>query len=275
MNCISGELARPYLPNKINSPFKSLLLLLTKTSVRAGITLFCLSVSGLALAAPEEIEVYLDDFSEVGKYGLDLHTNYVSAGVAPTEHQFRLTPELSYGVSSNWEVAGYFLTVTDPGEQPRTDGIKARARWRPSEPSDKSPFYWAVNFEVGQVSKQITPNESTGEIKLIGVWRGDPWVVGVNYNYDRSIADHPVQSATTEIDGKVSYQIKPGLQIGWENYSGLGAIQNGPGQPQSNIANYLVSDFDLGKWDFNVGIGHVTGQSTDSTVLKAIIGVPL
>lgn len=243
--------------------------------IKYSLIFFCLIGSSQVIAAPEEIEIYLDDFSEVGKYSLDLHTNYVASGELPTLHQFRLTPELAYGVSANWEVAGYWLTVTDPIEGPRADGIKARAKWRPSEPSDNAHFYWAINFEVGQVSKQITPNESTGEIKLIGVWRSDPWVIGINYNYDRSLTDHPIQSATTEIDGKLSYKIKQGLQIAWENYSDLGAIQNGSGQPQANTANYLVTDFDLGKWDFNVGIGHVTGQTTDSTVIKAIIGVPL
>jgi len=229
----------------------------------------------LAIAAPEEIEVYLDDFSEVGKYGLDLHANYVSTGQLPTEHQFRLTPELSYGVNTNWEVAGYWLTVTDPGDLPRTDGVKARARWRPSAPTENSPLYWALNFEVGQVSEQINPNQSTGEIKLIGVWRRDPWVIGINYNYDRSIADHPVHSPTTEIDGKIAYQIKPGIQVGWENYSSLGSLQYDPSQAQAYTANYLVGDLELGKWDLNIGVGHVSGQTTDGTVLKAIIGVPL
>jgi hypothetical protein len=275
VNSITAKPAKIFPPYINYSQFKSLLFLFRNINFHAGIIFLCIFSSDLALAAPEEIEVYLDDFSEVGKFGLDLHTNYVSAGESPSVHQFRLTPELSYGVNSNWEVAGYFLTVTDPGNTPRTDGVKARARWRPSEPSENSPFYWAVNFEAGQVTNQINPNESTGEIKLIGVWRADPWVIGVNYNYDRSIADHSVQSATTEIDGKISYQIKPGLKIAWENYAVLGAIQNGLGQPQSNNSNYVVSDFDLGKWDFNVGIGHVSGQTTDNTVIKAIIGVPL
>ena len=235
----------------------------------------CALSSGQAIAAPEEIEIYLDDFSEVGKYGLDLHTNYVNSGQSPTEKQVRLTPELSYGINANWEVGGYFLTVTDPGGLPRTDGVKARARWRPGEPSQTSPFYWAINYEIGQVANDISPNASTGEVKLIGVWRNNPWLLGVNLNYDRSIANHPVQSATTEIDIKLGYEIKPGVQIGWENYSSMGAIQPEPGQPQQSNANYLVTDLALGKWDLNIGVGHVTGQSTDNTVLKAIIGVPL
>lgn len=118
--------------------------------------------------------MYLDEFSEIGKYGLDLHSSYVAQGESPTVHQFRLTSELSYGVNPNWDVAAYFLTATDSGQQPRTDGIKARASWRKGEPSEKPLIYWAINFEIGQASKQISPNESTVEIKFIGFLENRP-----------------------------------------------------------------------------------------------------
>ena len=36
-----------------------------------------LSAASGAFAAPEEIQVYLDEFAEPGKFGLDFHTNYV------------------------------------------------------------------------------------------------------------------------------------------------------------------------------------------------------
>jgi hypothetical protein len=226
------------------------------------------------IAAPEEIQVYLDDFAEAGKPGLDLHTNYVPSGQQSTDQQLRVTPELSYGINNNWEVAAYWLTVKNPGGLPQTDGMKLRTRWRPHAPSAESPFYWAVNFEAGQLSRRFYQDETSGEIKLIGVWKTDPWTLGLNLNFDRAIKSHPVQAATSEIDTKIAYQIREGLQIGIENYSFLGAMHKDPAQPQSNHANYLAADFNLGKWDFNVGIGHVSGQSPDNTVLKAIIGVP-
>ena len=69
------------------------------------------------IAAPEEIEIYLDDFAEVGKAGLDMHTNYVVSGKQSVSHQFRVTPELSYGINNHWEVGAYFLTVMDPEER--------------------------------------------------------------------------------------------------------------------------------------------------------------
>jgi hypothetical protein len=232
------------------------------------------------IAAPEEIQVYLDDFAEVGKYGLDLHTNYVASGQQPTNHQFRVTPELSYGINTNWEVAAYWLSVKDSGGSPQTDGMKLRARWRPKAPSADSPFYWAVNFEVGELSQRFYQDETSGEVKLIGVWKTDPWTLGMNFNIDRALKSSPIQAASSEIDTKISYQIREGLQVGIENYSFLGSIRNNPNQlqslnqPQSSAANYLVADFNMGKWDFNIGIGHTSGQSPDETVLKAIIGVP-
>jgi hypothetical protein len=225
-------------------------------------------------AAPEEIQVYLDDFTEVGKPGLDIHTNYVTSGQQPTVHQLRVTPELSCGINTHWDAAAYFLSVKNPGEAPETDGIKIRARWRPEEPAAERPFYWAVNFEVGQLSERFYPDQSSGEVKLIGVWKTDPWTLGVNLNFDRALKSNPVQAASSEIDTKFAYQIREGLQIGIENYAFLGAMHNQANQPQSSVANYLAADFVLAKWDFNVGVGHVSGQSPDKSILKAIISVP-
>ena len=94
----------------------------------------------------------------------------------------------------------------------------------------------------------------------------------MNVNFDRALKSHPAQAASSEIDTKIAYQIREGLQVGIENYSFLGPMhntQNQPqslNQPQSSAANYLVADFGAGKWDFNVGIGHVSGQSPDKTV---------
>ena len=228
------------------------------------------------MAAPEEIQVYLDEFTDVGKYALDLHTNYVDSGQLPSDHQFRTTPELSYGINNNWDMGAYWLTVANPGALPRTDGMKIRAKWRPQAPSPDSPFYWAVGFEGGQLAKSFYPDESSGEVKLIGVWKTDAWTIGANFNYDRALKSNPIHPATTELDSKIAYQIKDGLQLGVENYAFFGAINNGdPFQPQNNEATYLVADLGLGKWDLNVGIGHASGQTSDNTILKAIIGVPL
>ena len=232
-----------------------------------------------AMAAPEEVQVYLDDFAEVGKFGLDLHTNYVASdqmgGQSDALHEFRLTPELSYGINNNWEVAAYWLTVKDPGISPQTDGMKLRTRYRPKAPSAESPFYWAANFEVGQLSQRFYPDGTSGEIKLIGVWKTEPWTLGINLNLDHALKSNATLGTTYEIDSKVSYQIKEGVEVGFENYSYRGEINNTTGISQSSVTNYLATDFSLGKWDFNVGIGQASSGQSDKTIVKAIIGVPL
>jgi hypothetical protein len=230
--------------------------------------------STAAMAAPEEIQVYLDEFADAGKPGLDLHTNYVPAGQQPSYHQFRVTPEFSYGVNTNWEVGAYWLTVKDAGGTPQTDGMKLRTKWRPRAPSADEPFYWAVNVEVGQLSKRFYPDGTSGEVKLIGVWKTGPWTVGMNLNFDRALKRDPMQAASTEIDTKIAYQIREGVQLGIENYSFLGANHDDPSQPQATQTNYLAADFNLGKWDINAGIGHASGPTPDRTIIKAIIGVP-
>ena len=248
----------------------------------AGVAIFTGLWSANAVAAQEETQVYLDEFTEPGIYGLDLHSNYVASGRQglvtsrqPTERQLRVTPEFSYGLNPNWEMAAYWLTVRDPGRSLWSDGVKVRAKWRPAAPSTDSAWYWAVNFEAGQLSRRFNPDGTSGEIKLITVWKTEPWIVGININLGRALKRNPSQGTTSEIDTKLAYRVRDGLQVGIESFSYLGEIHNNANLPQSSQATYLTTDFDFGKWDFNFGIGYASGQTIDRIVLKAIIGVPL
>lgn len=251
-------------------------------SCNSGLRIFfnCLCVAD-ANAAPEEMQVYLDEFTEPGKYGLDVHTNFVASNrqnqMVPdqtTNHQLRVTPELSYGINSNWDMAAYFLAVNDGSGTAQTDGVKVRAKWRPRAPSANSAWYWALNFEVGQLSRRYYPDQTSSEIKLIAVWKTGPWVVGVNFNIDRSLKSNPQQGTTTEIDSKLAYSIRDGWQIGIENYAYRGEIHNNTNLPQSNQETFLATDFNLNSWDFNLGIGYATGQTPDKLLIKTIVGVP-
>lgn len=224
----------------------------------------------ISWASPEEIQVYLDEFTETGRADLEIHNNYVLSGV----QHFHVTPEVSYGVNPNWEVGAYWLGVKYPGSSIQTDGVKVRARWRPRAPSMDSPYYWAINYEIGQLSRRADPDGTSEEIKLIGVWRSEPWLVGANLNLDRALKIHPVQAASTDVDFKVSYWLSDEFRVGVENYCFLGANHKDPAQPGNSNANYLALDFKVDGWDFNVGIGRVFGDSPDRTVFKLILGFP-
>ena len=261
-----------------HSRFDNLLRAVSLACLLTSISLWAVN----AIAAPEEIQVYLDEFTESGQYSLDVHTNYVGSArqnlaaspVQTTDHQLRVTPEFSYGINSNWDMAAYLLTINDGSGTVQTDGVKVRAKWRPEVPSANSAWYWAVNFEVGQLSRRYYPDQTSSEIKLISVWKTEPWVVGVNFNIDRSLKSNPIQGTTSEIDSKLAYTIRDGLQIGIENYAYRGEIHNNTNLPQSNQVTFLATDFNLNKWDFNLGIGYATGQTPDRLLIKTIVGVP-
>src|SRR6185369_7607057 len=87
-----------------------------------------LSVAGVGLglpshpvaAAPEEIQVYIDDLSKPGGTGMDVHNNYVVSGsgtpdypgALPPRHVYRLTPEFYYGLTDSLELGLYLLSIT-------------------------------------------------------------------------------------------------------------------------------------------------------------------
>ena len=80
-------------------------------------------ISAACIAAREEIQVYLDDVTQPGRFGTDLHNNFVISGsstrdyegaIAP-RHVYRFTPEFYYGVNNTLELGLYLLTTIRPG----------------------------------------------------------------------------------------------------------------------------------------------------------------
>lgn len=245
-------------------------------------------VAAACHAAPEEIQVYLDEFAEPGEFGLDIHTNFVPSAQpgSATFRQLRATPELSYGINQNVELGLYVLTSASPaisGGRPVTDGAKARIKWRPRPPSEDSPWYFAVNWEVGHLAKRFNADVSSTQLKFIGVYRQGPWLGGVNFNLNGSLRSHPLQSSSTELDYKLTYQLTPeshgDLRVGFERYNTLGLLHNNISLPSPHTtSNFLVADFNLGHWDFDFGIGRSYGAlfaNSDRTVIKLIVGVPI
>jgi hypothetical protein len=236
-----------------------------------------------SLAAPEEIQVYLDEFADPGTFGLDFHTNYVMSAQdgATSRNMLRVTPELSYGLNEHWEGALYWLTSTGPEQyagQPVSDGIKVRLKWRPRAPSADSPWYWAVNFEVGELARRFYPDGTSSELKFIGVWRSGAWTLGANLNLQRPLRSDSQQGTAAEVDGKIAYRVASAqaieLQLGLEHYAGLGTFKNLYSTDERTSMTFLVADFAYKGWDFNVGLGRAEGATLDNTILKAIVGVP-
>ena len=262
---------------------ESLLASRIRNSAQAFLMALGLCASGACLAAPEEIQVYLDEFAEPGKFGLDFHTNYVFSAQpgSVTRRMLRVTPELSYGINEHFEAGFYYLTSVGPnqsGGHPVTDGMKVRLKWRPKAMTSDSPWYGAINLEIGQLSRRFFPDVTSAEVKFIGVYKKGDWTLGTNLNIDRALRNNPQQPSTSELDSKVAYKIgstpEGDVQIGFENYSFLGPLRYRAGASTQTASTFLVTDFSFRRWDFNIGLGKASGASTDRWLVKAIIGLP-
>ena len=248
--------------------------------VAFGLTsLLMLGSANFAFAAPEEIQVYADEFVDKGTFGLDLHTNYVplvqNNSTDPPRRQLRLTPELSYGLSDHFETAAYFLTNRPAGNDPQTDGVKLRLKWRPLIPTDQTTWYAAINIEIGKLSRRFNADGSNGEIKGILSWKSTSWSAAFNLNIDRPLKRNTFQPTTLELDSRVAYRLRDRVQLGVENYAFLGPVHGDTPGINPSRTTFIVSDFAIGKWDINLGIGSAYGNIADKAIIKVIIGVPI
>lgn len=209
--------------------------------------------SGVCPAAPEEIQVYLDELAEPGQFGLDLHTNAVLSAPpgSPTFHQWRLTPELSDGFSPNWEAGLDVLSSGGPAisqGRPLSDGAKARFKWRPVPASPESLWYFAFNWEVGQRAQRFDPDRSSTQLKLIETYRQGRWLTGVKLNLNGFLRAHPQQASSSELHYRLSYQTgsegNGPLALGIERYDTLGLLHRNTALASPHTtSNFLMLDF--------------------------------
>jgi len=235
-----------------------------------------------AYAAPEEVQVYMDELNKRGEIGLDIHVNDVLRGDVAADypgaesalHRWRLTPEFSLGLGNGFELGAYLpLATIAPGGEVRLEGAKMRIKWL--APHKEEGFYWGANVEVGRVSSRLDQNPWNGELKMIAGWRKGRIVLATNGNFDFTIDGPQHGPVTFDLDIKAGYMVTKGTTLGMESYHGFGPLRD-PGQFRSEAqTTYLVADTHLGKWDVNAGIGQGYGGNRDSLVLKLVLGVPL
>ncbi|MBN8806827.1 MAG: hypothetical protein J0I47_01110 [Sphingomonas sp.] len=234
-----------------------------------------------APAAPEEIQVYMDEMSRAREFGLDIHNNYVLSGDRTPDylgerqslHQYRITPEFSYGLSDHFELGAYLpLAAIDHRGRFTVDGIKFRLKYIGSQRDTK--VFWGANFEIGRVRYALDQNPYNAEAKLIGGVHAGRWTVAANANIDFTVSGPAPGPASLEIASKISYAVTRGFSIGIENYNGVGEFRRLGRFGTSDQSTYLTADTHVGKWDLNVGVGRGYGANKDHWTVKAIVGVP-
>ncbi len=236
-------------------------------------------LSAVAAAAPEEIQVYMDDLSKPGRFGFDVHNNYVISGsgtpdypgAQPPHHVYRFTPEFYYGISDTLEAGLYLLTTTTPGDPPNYDGAKLRLKYIAKHDETRGAF-WGANLEIGKTSLRVSQAAWNAELKMIYGYRMDRWTFAVNSNFDWSLSGPGNAPVSLDIDTKIAYKTSSGYQWGVESYNELGPLRNLGHLNQQSQTIYGVLDTTLGKFNLNAGIGRGLTPGSDRWLVKFIVG---
>jgi hypothetical protein len=248
-------------------------------SLTAALLACALLAPPAAHAASEEIQVYLDDLSAPGQFGVDVHNNLVLKGertpaypgATPPHHQYRLTPEFYYGITPTLELGLYLLGSRSAEGLSQGQGAKLRLKYVAAH-DQASGGFWGLNLEIGKTTPGASPTPWNGQLKAILGWRSGPWTFGANPNLDWSLSKGG-EPAAASLDLKVARQLAERTQLGAELYSDLGPARGVQAWRRNAKTFYLVLDQELGAdIDLNLGLGRGLTPDADRWTLKFIVG---
>lgn len=234
------------------------------------------SVLAQPAKATDEIQVYNAGIAEVGQLTIQQHLNYVGAGLATppfpgglvSNHSINGTPEFAYGVTDWWEV-GLYLPFAIQDQKFLSDSFKLRTLFV-SPHADQRDFFYGVNLEFSNTTPPFAQTRFALEVRPI---------IGVR-NADYEFIVNPIVDAGFGKLGQLDFapaarlarKLGPDLFLGLEYYADFGEIGNFSKLADQQHSLFLVTDFKLGVFDVDFGVGYGLTSSSDRWVVKTIIG---
>ena len=257
--------------------------MISKKPLAFGLCLVCLIVvTGLARAQdPFEIQVYEYETVPKGMWNLETHLNYIGRGtksyegtVAPTQHQFHLTFELTRGITDRFEMAGYLVLARRPGGGFEYVGCRVRPRVALPE-SWHLPVDISISGEVGFPREIYEENSVTLEIRPIIEKKIGRWQLDFNPVIGRALRGPGTKDGWEFEPGvRIAYELNKRLDLSVEYYAATGPLFNPlPGAEQVHQF-YPGGDLKLAEnivWNFGIGIGAT--PAGNRLVYKSRIGI--
>jgi hypothetical protein len=226
--------------------------------------------------ATDEIQVYNAAIAAVGQFTIQQHLNFVGAGVTTppfsgglvSNHSLNGTPEFAYGVTDWWEV-GLYLPFAIQDQKFLSDSFKLRTLFV-SPHADQRDFFYGINLEFSNTTPPFAQTRFALEVRPI---------IGVR-NADYEFIVNPIVDAGFGKLGQLDFapaarlarKLGPDLFLGLEYYADFGEIGNFSKLADQQHSLFLVTDFKLGMFDVDFGVGYGLTSSSDRWVVKTIIG---
>jgi hypothetical protein len=231
---------------------------------------------GQPAKATDEIQVYNAGIAAPGQFTIQQHLNYVPLGVKDppfpggliSNNSINGTPEFAYGVTDWWEV-GLYLPFAIKDQQFLSDAFKLRTLFV-SPNAEQRNFFYGVNFEFSNTTPKFSQSRFGLEIRpIVGVRNAD-WEFIVNPIVDVSFGKFGEADFTPA--ARVARKLAPDTFIGLEYYADFGEIGNFAKLADQQHTLFAVTDFKLGVFDVDFGVGYGLTPASDRWVIKTIIG---
>ena len=242
------------------------------------------TIAGVALAvlltppakAVDEIQVYNAGIAAPGQFTIQQHLNYIALGQKDppfpgglvSNRSLNGTPEFAYGVTDWWEVGLYLPFAVQDGRF-YSDSFKLRTLFV-SPNAEQHNVFFGVNFEFSNSQPKFAQTRFGIEIRpIVGVRNGD-WEFIVNPIVDIGIGR--LGEADFAPAARLARKLGPDLAIGLEYYADLGQIGKFLKLADQQHTLFAVTDFKLGVFGVNFGVGYGLTSASDRFVVKTIVG---
>ncbi len=229
----------------------------------------------LPAKATDEIQVYNANIAAPGQFTITQHLNYIGIGQKDppfpggfaSDRSINGTPEFAYGVTDWWEV-GLYLPFAIKNQQLLSDSFKLRTLFVAPN-ADQRNFFYGVNFEFSHEMPKFAQTRFGLEIRpIIGV-RNANWEFIVNPIVDIGFGRYGEANFTPA--ARVARKLNSDLFVGLEYYSDLGEIGNFRKPADQQHTLFAVTDFKLGVFGVNFGVGYGLTPASDRFVVKTIV----
>jgi len=226
--------------------------------------------------ATDEIQVYNAGIAAPGQFTVEQHLNYVPLGIKNppfpggliSNNSINGTPEFAYGMTDWWEL-GLYLPFAIKDQQFLSDSFKLRTLFVSPHADQRSLFY-GVNFEFSNTTPKFSQSRFGLEIRPIVGVRNAEWEFIVNPIVDISFGKYG--EADFAPAARLARNLGHDLFVGLEYYADFGEIGNFARFADQQHSLFAVTDFKLGVFDVNFGVGYGFTPGSDRWVVKTIWG---
>ena len=226
--------------------------------------------------AVDEIQVYNAGIAAPGQFTIQQHLNYVGSGLKEppfpgglvSNHSINGTPEFAYGVNDWWEV-GLYLPFAIQDRQFLSDSFKLRTLFV-SPNAEQRNFFYGVNFEFSNSTPKFSQTRFGLEIRpIVGIRNADYEFI-VNPIVDIGFGKYG--QADFAPAARVARKLDTDLSVGLEYYADFGEIGHFGKLADQQHTLFAVTDFKLGVFGVNFGVGYGLTPASDRFVVKTIVG---